>query len=170
MESIDGTSTQEDAGDEWNNPDTKFDILAMRGSYCFYWNYVGWIDEDTLFRGPAGPSSGGRGESDLMMTCYFGYDHRRTPEAYGSCERLKGADSEAETMIESAWWTRKASGGLDLSTIKVKLHAAYADGHVESFTPSGTVPMKVIMDRSKKEPYPSGVGPGDFYLPGNGLR
>jgi len=29
-----------DAGDEWNNPDTTFDVLAVRGTYCFYWNYT----------------------------------------------------------------------------------------------------------------------------------
>lgn len=75
-----------------------------------------------------------------------------------------------ENLIESAWWSRPASGGLDLSTINVKLHAAYIDGHVESFTPSEAVPMKAIMDRSANGPYPSGVGPGDFYLPRKGLR
>ncbi|MBW8040613.1 MAG: type II secretion system protein [Planctomycetes bacterium] len=159
-----------DAGDEWNNPDTTFDILAVRGAYCFYWNYTGWLDENTLFRGPRGPSDGGRGQSKLLMTCYLGYDHRRTPEAYGSCERLKGADLVPETLIESAWWSRSASGGLNLSTINVKLHAAYMDGHVESFTPSEAVPMKAIMNRFTNEPYPSGMGPGDFYLPRNGLR
>jgi prepilin-type N-terminal cleavage/methylation domain-containing protein len=158
-----------DAGDEWNNPDTTFDVLAVRGAYCFYWNYVGWLDENTLFRGPEGPSDGGRGRSKLVMTCYFGYDHRRTPDAYGSCEMLKGADMVSETLIESAWWSRPASGGLDLSTIKVKLHAAYTDGHVEKFTPLEAVPMKAIMNRLTNEPYPSGMGPGDFYIPRNGL-
>ena len=104
------------------------------------------------------------------MSCYFGYDHRRTPEAYGSCERLKGADALPETLIESAWWFRSVSAGFDLGTINVKLHAAYTDGHVGSFTPSQAVPMKAIMNRFTYEPYPSGVGPGDFYLPRNGLR
>ena len=159
-----------DAGDEWNNPDTTFDVRAYRGSYCFYWNYTGWLDENTLFRGPRDPTDGGRGQSKLVMTCYFGYDHRRAPEAFGSCERLKGADLVPENLIESAWWSRSASGGLDLSTVNVKLHAAYTDGHVESFTPSEAVPMKAIMDRNTNEPYPSGMGPGDFYLPRNGLR
>ena len=159
-----------DAGNEWNNPDTTFDVLAVRGSYCFYWNYKGWLDGGKLFRGPRGPSAGGRGQSKLVMTCYFGYDHRRTPQAYGSCEKLKGADVVPETLIESAWWSSPAADGLDLSTINVKLHAAYTDGHVESFTPSEAVPMKVIMNQFTNEPYPSGVGPGDFYLPRNGLR
>ncbi|MHC4085540.1 MAG: type II secretion system protein [Planctomycetota bacterium] len=159
-----------DAGDEWNNPDTTFDVFAVRGSYCFYWNYTGWLDEDTLFRGPEGPSDGGRGQSTVMMTCYFGYDHRRASKAFGSCEMLKGADIVPENLIESAWWFRPASGGFNLNTISVKLHAAYTDGHVESFTPSEAVPMKAIMDRITNEPYLSGVGPGDFYIPRSGLR
>jgi prepilin-type N-terminal cleavage/methylation domain-containing protein len=159
-----------DAGDEWNNPDTAFDVLAVRGTYCFYWNYVGWLDGGRLFRGPSRSSAGGRGQSKLLMTCYFGYDHRRNPEAYGSCEKLQGARVVPETSIESAWWSCPASGGLNLSTINVKLHAAYSDGHVESFTPSEAVPIKAIMNRFTNEPYPSGVGPGDFYIPGNGLR
>ena len=104
-----------------------------------------------------------------MMSCYFGYDHRRIPQAYGSCEQLKGADVVPETLIESAWWSRPASDSSGSSTINVKLHAAYTDGHVESFAPSEAVPMKAIMNRATNTPYPSGVGPGDFYLPRNGL-
>ncbi|MHC4123519.1 MAG: type II secretion system protein, partial [Planctomycetota bacterium] len=105
-----------DAGDEWNNPDTAFDVRAMRGEYCFYWNYTGWLNGNKLFKGPRGPSLGGK----LVMSCYLGYDHRQTPEAYGSCERFKGADIHPETLIESAWWSRKASDGFNLSTINVK--------------------------------------------------
>ena len=158
-----------DAGDEWNNPDTTFDILAMRGAYCFYWNYTGLLDSGKFFKGPRN-SSGGKGQSKLMMACYFGYDHRRTPGAYGSCEKLKGADVVEETLIESAWWSRPASGGSDLETNNVKLHAAYTDGHVESFTPTEAVPVKTIMNRATNQPYPSGVGPGDFYIPRDGVR
>jgi prepilin-type N-terminal cleavage/methylation domain-containing protein len=159
-----------DAGDEWNNPDTTFDVLAVRGSYCFYWNYAGWLDDGKFFMGPSGPSSGDRRQSKLVMSCYFGYDHRRTPRAFGSCEKLKVSDLVPETLIESAWWSRKASEELDLRTVNVKLHAGYTDGHVESFTPAEAVPMKAIMDRFTYEPYPSGVGPGDFYIPRNALR
>jgi hypothetical protein len=159
-----------DAGDEWNNPDATFNVRPMRGTYCFYWNYIGWLDEDTLFRGPRGPSASGRGQSKLVMTCYFGYDHRQTPEAYGSCEKFKGAGINPETLIESAWWSRPASDDFSLNAINVKLHAAYTDGHVENFTPSEAVPMKVILDRVTNEPYSSGIGPGDFYIPRNGLR
>lgn len=159
-----------EAGDDWNNPDTTFDIKAVRGATCFYWNYVGWLDNNRLFIGPGTSAGGGWRESKLLTACYFGYDHRRTPDAYSSCERLEGGDAVPETLIESAWWSLPASGGLDLSTIDVKLNAGYTDGHVESFTPAEAVPMKVIMVRSTNQPYPSGLGPGDFYIPRNALR
>ena len=159
-----------DAGDEWNNPDTAFDILAVRGTYCFYWNYVGLLGHNKLFRGPRGPSSGGKRQSKLMMTCYFGYGHRRAPKTYGSCEKLRDAYLVPETLVESAWWSRSAPGKVDLSKINVKLHAAYTDGHVESFAPSQAVPLEVIVDRSTNKPYLSGQGPGDFYIPRNALH
>lgn len=159
-----------DAGDDWNNPDTPFDVGAVRGTYCYYWNYVGWLDENTLFRGPQSPSDGGRGQSTVMMSCYFGYDHRRAPDAYGSCERLKGAKVVPETLIDSAWWYSCASKISNLNATGIKLHAAYNDGRVESFKPSEAVPMKAIMNQFTNEPYPSGMGPGDFYIPRSGLR
>jgi hypothetical protein len=158
------------AGDQWNNPDTPFDVLAVRGSYCYFWNYVGWLDNGMLFNGPRRSSGGGKAQSKLMMACYFGYDHLRTPKAYGSCEKIKGANAVEETLIESAWWSHLSSDGSDASEINVKLQAAYTDGHVESFTPSEAVPMKAIMNRSTNEPYPSGVGPGDYYIPKKGLQ
>ena len=104
------------------------------------------------------------------MACYFGYDHRRTPDAYGSCEKIKDADVVSETLIESSWWSRSASGGLNLASMEIKLQAAYIDGHVESFSPGEAVVIKAIMNRSTNEPYPSKVGPGDFYIPRNSLR
>ena len=78
--------------------------------------------------------------------------------------RNLNTDVVPETSIESAWWSRSADG-LNLSAIDVKLNAAYMDGHVERFTPSEAVPMKAIMNRFTYEPYPSGVGPGDFFIP-----
>jgi len=160
-----------DAGDEWNNPDTTFDIFAVRGTYCFYWNYTGWLNENRLFRGPSGPSSGGCRQSKLMMTCYFGYNHRRTPGAYGSCEKLENSELVPESLRESAWWSCPASCVVDLDEIKVKLHAAYTDGHVEIFTPLEAVPMKIIIDPVTNEPYTEDdESPGDFYIPRNALH
>jgi len=136
-----------DAGDDWDNPDTPVIPDAIRATYCFYWNYVGWLEGNRLFRGPIGPSSG--------------------------CDRFANAELVPEYPAQSAWWSGPASGEVDLSTINVKLHAGYTDGHVESYTPAQAVPMKVIKIRGSNTPYSNELepkGPGDFYIPKNGLR
>ncbi len=154
-----------DAGDAWRNPDVAMDVKAMRGSYCYYWSYVGWVSPTRLFEGPR-RSSGGRSQSKLLMSCYLGYDHIQTPDMYGSCERFCGSSVREETAIESAWWV----GHANPHCLEVKLQAAYTDGHVEVFTLKDAIPMKAIMHRPTNRPYPSGVGPGDFYIPKNALR
>jgi prepilin-type N-terminal cleavage/methylation domain-containing protein len=159
-----------DAEDNWNNPDTTFDVLAVRGTYCLYWNYVGWLGENRLFKGPRNPA-GRRGESKVLVSCYLGYGNMRAPDAYGSCERFKGADVVPETLIESAWWSHpNPDGKADLSKVSVRPCAGYTDGHVESFAPSEAIPMKAIMIRATNQPYTGWISPGDFYLPRNGLR
>ena len=56
-----------DAGDEWDNPDTPVTSDPFGGTFCYYWNYVGYLpDSDTLFRGPSGPASMGR-YSQLLL-------------------------------------------------------------------------------------------------------
>lgn len=162
-----------DAGDNWDNPDTEATPDAMIGTYCFYWNYIGYLGEERgLFRGPSGPVRGYR-ESRIVVTDYFGYDHWRRLNAYGSCEKFAEADVTEGTPISSAYWSR-ARGGAgtppDWSALRVRLHAGYVDGHVESYHPSEAVPMAVIRDRQSREPYPHGTGPGIFYLPRVGLR
>lgn len=155
-------------GDDWDNPETSFLADPVFGTYCFYWNYVGFLgDGKAPFRGPRDMLGG---QSELLVSDYFGYDHHRSPNAYGSCERFGGSTVTFGTVVSSAYWSLLNSGGnIALDTLNIKLHAGFTDGHVESFTSSEVVPMKVIMDRSTNEPYPSGVGPGDFYLPRNGL-
>lgn len=156
------------AGDDWDNPDSMalpFD--AVKGTYCFYWNYTGLV-EGKLFTGPWSPASG-RGQSKIVMTCYFGYDCYLAPGAYGSCERFNGASaSRVQEVAASDFWFRRQSPGVRLNTINIKLHAGYVDGHVESFTAADVAPMKVIKNRTTNEPY--NYGPGDFYLPKNALR
>jgi prepilin-type N-terminal cleavage/methylation domain-containing protein len=155
-----------DAGDDWNNPDTWPPKDWVKGTFCFYWNYTGLL-EGRLFRGPRN-LLGGRGQSELLVSCYFGYDHWRSPDAYGSCEKFKRADVTPERCTSSAYWSRLKSDSFNFNTIDIKLHSGYTDGHVESFTASEVVTMKVIKDRFTNEPYD--YGPGDFYLPINGLR
>jgi prepilin-type N-terminal cleavage/methylation domain-containing protein len=156
-----------DAGDDWDNPETPPKQDPVIGTYCFYWNYTGYLEEGRVFRGPAGPECGG-GQSRLVVSDYFGYGHWRikeqygTCEAYSSCERFKGACVLAETWVSSAWWS-----GPHLRD--VALRAGYTDGHVETFTPSAAVPMKVSITDDGSKPYPSGVGPGTIYLPKNAV-
>jgi len=158
----------EDAED-WDHPDTPSNMGLLNGSYCFYWNYTGLLPEQgRLFRGPRSQSGGFR-QSKLLVSCYFGYDHWQNPDVYRSCNRFKHAYPTAETWFSSSYWSGSdATDGLDALTLK--LHAGYTDGHVESYGPAEVIPMEVIKDRSAAEPYPSGIGPGIFYLPRNGLR
>ncbi len=156
-----------DAGDDWDNPDTPVPSDPFGGTFCFYWNYVGYLsDSDTLFRGPSGPASMGR-YSQVLVTDYFGYDHWRSPSAFGSCERLGGSEVVEETWLLSAYWSVPGDPAARLP--KVKLHAAYTDGHVETYTPSEAVPMRVSITPEGVPPYPDGAGPGVFYIPGNAV-
>jgi prepilin-type N-terminal cleavage/methylation domain-containing protein len=158
-----------DAGEDWGNPSAPMIKGPLTGTYCFYWNYVGFLDGyGALFRGPRN-SSDGNGSSTLLVSCYFGYDHWQSRNVYSSCEEFKGAGLTEETWYASAYWSGLNSN-VGLDTLKVKLRAGYTDGHVESYCPLEAMPMQVIKDRSTSEPYRSGLGPGVFYLPRNGLR
>jgi len=168
-----------DAGDAWNNPHTLLPEDAMNGTYCFYWNYTGLLD-GRLFKGPRN-LLGGRGQSELLVSDYFGFANWRNEMcyggdyyAYGSCERFEGANvtpGEPEYSAGSAYWSRLQSDSFNLNTIEIKLQAGYADGHVGSYTASEVATMKVIRDRFTNEPYEYDEhGPGYFYVPIGGLR
>jgi len=164
-----------DAGNAWDNPDTTFPLDPLYGSYCFYWDYVGFLGhEEAPFRGPRSTLDGrGRGHSQLMVTDYFGYNHHRSPDAYGSCEKLPGASITPGTEVSSAYWSRLGpKDNTGLGALNIKLRAGYADGHVESFKASDTVPMQVSMTPDGSIPYTKDMGsaPGDFFLPRSGLR
>jgi prepilin-type N-terminal cleavage/methylation domain-containing protein len=160
-----------EAGDDWDNPETSFSSDSVFGTYCFYWNYVGFLgDGEAPFRGPQDTLGG---QSELLVSDYFGYDHHRSPDSYGSCERFGGATVTFGTEASSAYWSLlNSDGNIALDTLNIKLHAGFTDGHVESFTSSEVVPMKVSTTSDGSVPYPDGVGlgPGDFYLPENGLH
>ena len=158
-----------DAGDVWDNPETEPGEDPVYGTYCFYWNYLGILpDEESLFRGPSRLSDG-RG-SKLLVSDYFGYDHWRSPGAYGSSERFKSSSITPGTQVSSAYWFRRQDGNDGLSTLGIKLHAAYMDEHVESYSAKEVAIMKVSMTPDGSVSYPSGIGPGDFYLPRDALR
>jgi len=157
-----------EAGDAWDYPeDESFSTDPVGGTYCFYWNYTGYIGgRKVVFRGPQGPASGGR-YSKLLVTDYFGYDHWRSPWSHGSCEQFAGAEINPETWLLSAYWFRE--GDIE-DAPEIKLRAGYTDGHVETYSPSDTVPMKVSITSDGTTPYPDGMGPGIFFLPRNALH
>lgn len=153
-----------DAGDKWDNPDTPLASDPVDGTYCFYWNYIGYLGEPrSLFRGPRGPATGGA-QSRLLVSDYFGFGHWQTPNAFASCEKLAGGFALEETWLSAAWWS--AEGDPETEMPKVKLRAAYTDGHVETYTPADAIPMRVPMTPEGVPPYPDGAGSrGIFYIP-----
>jgi len=158
------------AGDDWVNPDVPdAGIGPFTSTYCFYWSYTGFLGPGRQFKGPSGlvPHPG---ESQLMMSCYFGFDHWRSREVYSSCERFKNAKVTEETPWASAYYWSGPSPDVDLSTFNIKLHAGYLDGHIGSYSPSEVVPMEVIVNRETGEPYKPGLGPGVFFLPEDAVR
>jgi prepilin-type N-terminal cleavage/methylation domain-containing protein len=158
-----------DAGDNWDNPDTAVSSDSFGGTYCFYWNYVGYLPETkTVFKGPFGPASMGT-HSQLLVTDYFGYGHWRTRSqdgscAYGSCDKLTGASVVEETWLLSSWW--KVQGDPNEGLSKTKIRAGFVDGHVSTYSSSELVPMKVSLSSTGVPPYPDGAtSPGTFYIP-----
>jgi prepilin-type N-terminal cleavage/methylation domain-containing protein len=151
-----------DAGDKWDNPDTTTSSDSLTGTYCFYWNYIGYLggSKGTFF-GPQNPSTG-KMFSKLLITDYFGYNSWRSPGLYGSCESFEAAKIIPETWLLSAFWTGK---GADKSAPQIKLRAGYTDGHVETYDSTDVVAMRVSLTSDGRTPYPDGVGPGIFYLP-----
>jgi type II secretory pathway pseudopilin PulG len=160
-----------DAGDDWDNPDTAPVSDPVIGTYCFYFNYIGFMGQPRdVFRGPQ-TSSDGPEKSKLLVSDYFGYDHWRNPNAYGGCEKFINSSLAPGTYVSSTFRSYQAVGHeADLAVLKIKLHAAYTDGHVESYYPSETVPMEVSITPDGSVPYPSSAGPGIFYLPEDALH
>lgn len=156
------------AGDNWDNPDTPMSTDPLSGTYCFYWSYTGYLEGgDCLFQGPR-TDAGGRGRSTLLVSDYFGYDYYESPNAYGSCEKFKGAALVRSTTQISGYWAEESFPTSPKP--EIKLNAGYVDGHVESYSSSDTAAMRVIRKPQTGEPYPDGIGPGRFYLPQTALR
>ena len=155
-------------GEAWDNPDTPPVLDPVSGTYCFYWNYTGFLeDREYLFQGPR-DAIGGRGQSKLLVSDYFGYNHSRSRGAHSSCEKFHGAAITEGTSLSSAFWSRQGDSASDAPAIK--LRAGYTDGHVESYSSLDTSIMRVISTPATSEPYPRYREPGNFCLPQNGLR
>ncbi len=155
-----------DAGDGWDNPDTPVPSDSVAGTYCFYWNYIGHVGgARTAFRGPRGPASGGR-YSQLLISDYLGYGNWRSPDKFISCEKLPSAEVYGERYLESALWL--SEGDPNVAKPALKLRAAYTDGHVETYYPTDTIPMRVSFGPDGAPPWPDGGGSkGIFYIPRN---
>lgn len=162
-----------DAGDSWINLDIGAAPSPMVGTYCLYWNYTGYLSQEKgLFQGPSGPARGLR-EGRILVSDYVGFDHFRSPNAHGSCERFRNASVTEGSDVSSSYWSRPGEPTCEeLETWEIKPNAGYTDGHVESFSPGEAVPMRVIRVRETNQPYEDNVSlsPGLFYIPRLGLR
>ena len=153
------------AGDAWDHPETPPPEDPFTGTVGFFWNYLGVrADGAGVFRGPRS-LDGGRDVSTLMVSEYLGFDHWRSPGAYGSCERMDNAVTTPGTLVSASYWSVPQAEAADLADLDVRLHAGFLDGHVEAFRPEDTFPIKVSLTSDGSMPYPDGVGPGVYYLP-----
>jgi len=165
-----------EAGDEWDNPETPASQDPVIGTYCFYWNYTGFLEEsEKPFRGPES-LAGGDGRSRLLVSDYFGYGHwrnnlrYRSREVYASSEKFGGSAVTPGTCVSSDFWSLRPDGeDVGSEALRIDLHGGYTDGHVERYSASQVVPMKVSMNSDGTVPYPDDLGPGLFYLPRNNL-
>ncbi len=151
------------AADQWDNPDRIDPLDPMTGSYCFWWNYKGVLpDYKKVFMGPR-RSSGGNGQSRILISDYFGSDTWRNQGEYGSCESFGGASIAGRNSLFTDFYT---GGNISLDPPEIKLNAAYTDGHVESYTSSDVVTLEVCRRKNGKLiPFHSAIGKGKFYLP-----
>ena len=155
------------AGEQWDNPDTGFTDDSVLGSFCLYWNYVGHLtDQQRPFYGPQ-TDDGPPGCSRLLTSDYFGFNHWRSPDAFGSCEPLPGAEITAETHEAPAYWFRPPHGPPDRAGVSLKLQAGFVDGHVEAYRPAETAVLEVAeaLDGSTAALSGFGLGAGQFYIP-----
>lgn len=159
------------AGDQWNNPKTSYDDDPVVGSYCLYWNYTGYLSQSKrAFRGPQA-DDGRPGCSKLLISDYFGYNHWRSPHAFGSCERLPRAETTVPAYEATDYWFREAGYRPNPASAILTLRAGYVDGHVESYRPAETSILQVSYTQDGTQPAPSGAGVGEglFYIPSKGV-
>jgi len=169
-----------DAGDRWDHPGAMtLPRDPLFGTYCFYWSYVGNLPRSGYaFRGPRRPdATKGKGNSTLLVSDYFGFDHWRSREmygtsCYGSCEPFDRAEVTDGTAVSSSYWSKP--GPLEelsqRTPPEIPLRAGYVDGHVELYSTEEVIEMKVSITSDGSQPYPDGVGPGTFFLPRESLR
>lgn len=157
------------AGDDYDNPQTFPLQDPLSGTYCFYWNYIGYLGEDSLpFQGPRKMATGRR--SHLLISDYVGYDHWRSPDSFGSCERFRQAKITRGTTVSSDYWSARVEEGIDAIEFAVNPQAGWLDGHVENLKMDHCLPMWVSLHPDGTVPYPQNVGPGVFFLPRQAVK
>ncbi|NLH15915.1 MAG: type II secretion system protein [Phycisphaerae bacterium] len=159
------------AGDAWDHPETALIQDPVSGNYCLWWSYSGYLSETgKVFMGPSSPSGGGR-ESHLIMSDYLGYDHWRNPRQFSSCERFEKSEVVAGTLLSSSLWGGKGETDSEPNQLpQIRIRATYLDGHVETYTTEELTGLKVIWKVETGEPYPDGIGPGEFFIPREAIR
>ena len=170
-----------EAGEDWDNPDTSFPSDPVFGAYCFYWGYVGFLpDRSRPFKGPR-QVGGSRDCSNLLVMDYFGFGHwrnrlaygRGNTGAYGSCERLGGANVTVGTEVSSAFWSCPGSGELlEEEELGITPYAGYVDGHVQRIDLTKLEALMVSKTPDGTRPYADweSTNPGVFYLPRPAVR
>jgi len=156
-----------DKADCWVHPDTNYPDDPVFGTYCFYWNYVGFLsDSKRPFVGPRN-SFGGRKQSSLLVSDYFGFDHFSSQGAFGSCEPFKNAERILGSDVSSDHWAAPVSGRTLKSLKPARWHAGFVDGHVGAYRMRDTIPMEVSTKPDGTDPYPRGIAltPGVFFIP-----
>jgi type II secretory pathway pseudopilin PulG len=159
------------AGEQWDNPNTSFTDDSVLGSYCFYWSYVGHLSEQQrAFLGPQ-TDADPHGYSRLLISDYFGFNHWRSPDAFGSCERFPGAEVTSETYEAVAHWAYDPPGWPHRARAHLKLQAGFTDGHVGTYRPGQTAILEVSETLDGATPALSGfgLGAGQFYIPQNAV-
>jgi len=154
------------------NAPHKYKQYQFFGTYCFYWNYIGYLEEKNYpFIGPRS-SSDGRRYSKLLTSDYLGFGHWRNVltygrhDAYGCCDKFNGAAITKGTPVSADFWSRlKNDENFGLDSIKIQLHASYTDGHVEGYWPSEVMTMRVSKTLDGTVPCPTIGSPGNFYIP-----
>ena len=150
------------AADQWDNPERIGPLDPMTGSYCFWWDYRGWLpDQRKVFKGPS-RSSGGNGQSRMLLSDYFGSDTWRNPGEYGSCEVIRGSRKISSYPLFSDFYS---AGDISSPPPEIKLNAVFIDSHVESYDSSDVVTLEVSQRWDGKKPFDPIIRKGKFYLP-----
>jgi len=155
-----------DQGDAWDNPDNGPGPDELRGSYCLFWGYRGYMPEfDRPFVGPE-KSAGQAGASGLLATDYFAFGHRRHPNAYASCEKFAHSDRTVESSFYPSYWETREP----LEQIRIRPAAAYDDGHVEPYGADQVVEVKVARTADGSVPFPDPLRAGTVLIPRQAAR